>query len=66
MKLELTIEQIQILGHALHQLPYGQVAPLIAEIDAQLLAQQQPKVEHVPAAKEPEQATATTKAQRRK
>ena len=47
MKLELTQEQLQIIGAALNELPYRVAAPLIAEINRQLAAQQ-PKPEDAP------------------
>lgn len=39
MKLELTIEQINMILNALGAAPYVQVAPLIAEIQRQAQAQ---------------------------
>lgn len=40
MKLELTHEQLQLIGAALNELPYRVAAPLIAEINRQITAQQ--------------------------
>ena len=40
MKLELTQEQLQLIGAALNELPYRVAAPLIAEINRQITAQQ--------------------------
>ena len=47
MKLEFTHEQLQLIGAALNELPYRVAAPLIAEINRQLAAQQ-PKPEDAP------------------
>ena len=43
MKLEFTIEQMQILDRALQALPYGVVAPLIHSINQQLQAEEKAK-----------------------
>ena len=40
MKLELTQEQLQIIGAALSDLPYRVAAPVLAEINRQIAAQQ--------------------------
>lgn len=40
MKLELTQEQLQIIGAALAELPYRIAAPVIAEINRQIAAHQ--------------------------
>lgn len=41
MKLDLTQEQMQIIGAALAELPYRVAAPVIDEINRQIAAQQQ-------------------------
>lgn len=43
MKLELTQEQLQIIGAALSEMPYRVAAPLVAEINKQIAAQQEAK-----------------------
>jgi hypothetical protein len=40
MKIEFTIEQLSILDKALQQLPYVVVAPLINDINKQIVEQQ--------------------------
>lgn len=45
MKLELTHEQLQIIGAALAELPYRVSAPLLAEINRQIAAQQEARDE---------------------
>ena len=46
MKLELTQEQLQIIGAALNELPYRVAAPLIAEINRQITAHQDKSDNH--------------------
>lgn len=41
--LKLTAQQIQTVGNALAAQPYGQVAPLLAEIQKQISDQDKPK-----------------------
>ena len=41
MKLELTQEQLQIIGAALSEMPYRVAAPLVAEINKQIEAQKE-------------------------
>ena len=41
MKLELTLEQLQIIGAALSEMPYRVAAPLVAEINKQIEAQKE-------------------------
>ena len=41
MKLELTQEQLQIIGAALSEMPYRVAAPLVAEINRQIVSQQE-------------------------
>ena len=48
MKLELTQEQLQIIGAALAELPYRISAPLIAEIERQIVEQQKQPLEEAP------------------
>ena len=45
MKLELTQEQLQIIGAALSELPYRLAAPVIAEINRQIEEQEKEKLE---------------------
>ena len=44
MKLELTQEQLQIIGAALSELPYRLAAPVIAEINRQIAEQEKEKL----------------------
>ena len=43
MKIELTKDHLQIVGAALSELPYRVVQPVIAEINRQIAAQQEPQ-----------------------
>ena len=43
MKLELTQEQLQIIGAALSEMPYRVAAPMIAEINRQIAEQEKEK-----------------------
>lgn len=45
MKLELAQEHLQIIGAALSELPYRVAAPVVAEINKQIAAQQEPKTD---------------------
>lgn len=45
MKLELTQEQLQIIGAALSEMPYRVAAPMIAEINRQIAEQEKDKEE---------------------
>lgn len=42
MKLDLTQEHLQIIGAALGEMPYRVAAPVIAEINRQIAAQEAP------------------------
>lgn len=42
-ELKLTEEQLAIIDRALAQMPYGMVAPLVAEINRQLAEAQKPE-----------------------
>lgn len=45
IKLEFTNEELRIVGAALANMPYGQVAPLVQRINEQVLQQTQPPTE---------------------
>lgn len=45
LKFELSEQQLEVISRALANAPYGQVAPVIAELQKQYNAQQQQKPE---------------------